>query len=127
MYDSKDGTVAGQLKGSRRSFSSLAISPDGQQIALGTFTPTMQLWNAGFETLLAELSLDDIPNDLRFSPDGQLLAIKQANAYRIYSSVNDDAIVGYITGHAIAFSPDGRRVALLDVKQSDPLLKGKYT
>ena len=122
VYDGGDGTVAGQLKGSRRSFSSLAISPDGQQIALGTFTPTMQLWDAGFETLLAELSLDDIPNDLHFSPDGQLLAIKQGNAYRIYS-VNDDAIVGYITGHAIAFSPDGYSVALLAVKQSDPVLK----
>ena len=122
VYDGGDGSTVGRLEGGRRALYSLAISADGQQIALGTFLPSLQLWDAGFQTLLAEVSLDNAPNDLRFSPDGRWLAVKQGNAYRIYSSGND-AVLANISGHAITFSPDGLQVALLDVKQSDTFLK----
>ena len=122
LYDALDGSVISQLEGNRRALTSLAISNDGQRIAFGTFNLTIQVWDAAFENMLAELEQDDIARDLRFSPDGRLLVVKQGAAYRVYD-VESGTKVANISGHDIAFTQDGGKGAVLDVEMGDPVVR----
>ena len=122
LYDTLDGSLISQLEGNRRALTSLAVSNDGQRIAFGTFNLTVQVWDAALENMLAELEQDDIARDLRFSPDGRSLAVKQGAAYRVYD-VGAAEKVAYINGHDIVFSEEGDKAAVLGVEMSDPVVR----
>jgi WD domain, G-beta repeat len=97
----------------------VAFSPDGQHLAVGTYG-RVTVWDLTtvkptvFTNVLAAV------NDLKFSPDGSLLAVSggQPSArgdLRLFST-KDWKLVHNLGGHAdvvsaVSFSPDGSRLA----------------
>ena len=94
---------------------SMAVSPDGDVLALGRFDTRIQLWEA--ETRTHTLTLEGgghllYINTLAFSPDGRTLASGAEDAGIRLWDVTTGANVATLEGHTdgvdwVAFSPDG--------------------
>ena len=104
----------------------MAYSPDGRTIAVGcgsfnsyTATGYARLRDAATGTALGEPIIGELGGVLclAFSPDSRQLALANRGAVDIYDvSSESRAIVHQLRGHvnfvyAVAFSPDGKRVA----------------
>jgi WD40 repeat protein len=94
----------------------LAFAPDGNLLASGTFTDTVQLWDVRIGALKDSLqAVQGAVNALAFSPDGALIAAAGSDgAVRIWRT-SDAELTLTLKGHAgavlgVAFSPDGQRL-----------------
>jgi WD40 repeat protein len=98
----------------------VAFSPDGKLLATGSYRQ-VTIWDLGQARPIKMLTnLLGAVNDLRFSPDGHLLAVAggQPSAkgdLRLYQ-VADWKLAGVLAGHddvvfGVAFHPDGKRLA----------------
>jgi WD40 repeat protein len=101
---------------------SLAYSPDGHTLAVGTYD-AVRLWNA--ESKKVEATLDvktGYVNGVAFSPDGKLLATVGYQAVDVWETSTRTQKYrikghsGYVT--AVAFSPDGKFIATSSEDQS---------
>jgi WD40 repeat protein len=97
----------------------LAFSPDGAQLAIGSYSskPT-RVWDVARQEPV--LSLDVMPNEVVFAPDGRWLVVcsVQDNAAQIFelpSGRPKTRLKGHLGGavHA-SVSPDGRTLATTD-------------
>ncbi|MBE9128155.1 MULTISPECIES: serine/threonine-protein kinase [unclassified Coleofasciculus] len=107
------------LKGHSSSVCSVAISPDGQWLASGSFDKTIKLWNPQRGELLHTLTRHSQPVlAVAFSPNGQLLVSGSVNdtidLWNLSTGIvsctfadHSDAIVSI----SIAISPDGQLLA----------------
>lgn len=105
----------------------VAFSPDGRLLAAGSYghVAVWNLTNARCVRVLTNVL--GAVNDLKFSPDGKLLAVAggQPSAkgdLRLYQT-SDWKLLGVLRGHddvafAIAFSPDGTRLASASFDQT---------
>jgi WD40 repeat protein len=94
---------------------SLAYSPDGQLLAVGTGTGHLTLWDVAGEGALAYFEQGAGVRALAFSPDGWLLAAAGQYTVRLWDLATG-AERGEIQGHrgwvwSLAFAPDGRTLA----------------
>jgi WD40 repeat protein len=104
----------------------LLVSPDGEKVAFGNVgTPgTVQIWDAKTGKLLAKvIHRDFYVGSIAFSPDGTKLAIGDYDVFGNGTIQVVDASDGKVEttvatpgrwspgGSALAFSPDGKRVA----------------
>jgi WD domain, G-beta repeat/Planctomycete cytochrome C len=117
----KPGKLALALKvGPLAPVASVAFSPDGKFLATGSYRQ-VTIWDlASAQPVKTLTNLLGTVNDLRFSPDGRLLAIAggQPSAkgdLRLYS-VADWKLLAMLGGHddvvfSVAFHPDGKRLA----------------
>jgi hypothetical protein len=94
----------------------LAYSPDGNLVASGTFTGTVQLWDLGTGVQRASLeAAQGAVNELAFSPDGgSVVAAGSDGAVRVWRT-SDGQLLQVLKGHSgavlsLSFSPDGRSV-----------------
>lgn len=98
----------------------LAFSPDGALLASSGYREVL-LWNVADGQLVRRVSnLAERPHDIRFSPDGQLLAVAagtpgQLGEVKVFR-VADGALEGDLLTvddevFAVAFSPDGSKLA----------------
>jgi hypothetical protein len=99
----------------------VAFAPDGRTLA-GAITPSAQetlvkLWDVGLGKERRSWSVNYIPHDLRFSPDGRYMALSgrgpaitlwDVAAGREYCRL---VVPGARESGALAFSPDGRLLA----------------
>jgi beta-lactamase regulating signal transducer with metallopeptidase domain len=96
---------------------SLAISPDGRLLAVGTDNKLIALWDLRKRKRLATLEGHaDAVSGLAFSPDGQMLASASYDKTIKLWHLPTGTAVQTLTGHskwvfAVAFSPDGTRLA----------------
>jgi WD40 repeat protein len=117
---------------------SAVFSPDGKMLAIGgqdlpksltgPFVRTVQLWDVNKERTIREfrqeLRVDDIGKsgqldglrDLRFSPDGKILAAADVDFRVRLIDVRTGGVQQTLQGHtevilALAFSPDGKALA----------------
>ncbi len=101
------------------SFWAGAVSPDGRLLAVGTVTGVIHWLNAETGKLLATTGAGHrrhIVNDIAFSPDGtQAASVANDGIVAIWDPSSFQLVVrfkGHMQGaHAVAFSPDGRRLA----------------
>jgi WD40 repeat protein len=93
----------------------LALSPDGQRLALGHFTGLVTVWDTADGRLLHTLHGFNIPNDApAFSPDGRLVAAVGSldEPARFWDTASGKEVLT-LRGvqECLAFSPDHRHVA----------------
>jgi serine/threonine protein kinase len=95
----------------------VAISPDGQTIAVGNISGTLKLWDTVSGTLMQRLEGQDVQTrSVAFSPDGKSVAGGgYGNTVKIWDA-QTGALKRTLSGHsneiaAVVFSPDGKTVA----------------
>jgi WD40 repeat protein len=95
----------------------VAISPDGQTIAIANISGTLKLWDTVSGTLMQNLEGQDVQTrSVAFSPDGKSVAGGgYGNTVKIWDA-ETGALKRTLSGHsneitAVAFSPDGKLVA----------------
>jgi WD40 repeat protein len=99
--------------GDRGSFHvwSVAFSPDGAGLALGTDNGGIFLWDAASGDLLARLPMSAAVHEMDFTSDGRLLAATEGFRVRVWEPATRQAVCS-LRGHerrvtCLAFAPGG--------------------
>ena len=96
---------------------SVAISPDGQILASGSYDKTIKIWNLRTGKLLhILLGHAEAVQSVAFSPNGKLLASGSWDKTIKLWNLETGELLGTLSGHlddvkAIAISPDGQTLA----------------
>ena len=110
------GMMGGGMMGGMVEISSVAFSPDGQQIISGNQDGTVKVWNAvtGQEMLRLKGHAGDVES-VAFSPDGQrIISGGQDGTVKVWDAATGQETLtlkghkGWVFG--VAFSSDGRRI-----------------
>jgi len=109
--------LANTLKGHSDPVTNVALSPDGQLLASGSWDNTIKIWNLGSGRLLRTLTgHSDSVLSVALSPDGQLLASGSwDNTIKIWN-LGSGRLLRTLTGHSdwinsVAISPNGQLLA----------------
>ncbi len=97
----------------------IAISPDGQTLAIGSANNQISLWSLATHQLLRTLSAHTASiamNGLTFNPSGEYLASASYDNTAIIWQVASGEVLHILKGHtssvlSVAFSPDSKRLA----------------
>ena len=115
MYKSK---LQFSLVGLWFSFISVALSPDGRQLASGSDDSIIKLWNVASGALQQTFEgHSDLINSVAFSPDGRHLASgSDDRTIKLWKAAAPQPLQQIFEGHlgrprSINFSPDGRQLA----------------
>jgi len=105
------------LTGHSGSVQCIAFSPDGKQIASGSYDRTIKLWDAATGDLQKTLEGHlDLVRCIVFSPDGKQIASGSSNkTIKLWDTATGD-LQKTLEGHlgwvwCIVFSPDGKQIA----------------
>lgn len=116
QWKSATGEFVRVFEGHRDALYSLAVSPDGQTLATGSYDYTIKLWNVadGTERKTITASQGAIL-DLAFRPDGKLLASASADrTAKLYDVATGERRETFGQAlkelNAVAWSPDGRQL-----------------
>jgi WD40 repeat protein len=120
MWDAETGQEVMTITGHSGSIQSVAISPDGTQIASAdTGDATIKFWNVANGAMLRSISIQErgtraFASLLAYSPNGLRLAAAVGSRIKIYDILNGREVFT-LTGHgsnvsAMAFNPEGNRL-----------------
>lgn len=92
---------------------SLAFSPDSLTIVTGSKEGRVQIWQSeGFNLITNLEGYDPAVSEIKFSPDGQLLATEHRNSVRLRRVMDGALLDEFKTAVKVAFSPDSKQYAL---------------
>jgi WD40 repeat protein len=124
VWDATDGGHVVTYRGHSSDVLTLAWSPDGQYIATGSLDTTVQVWNPiSGATVYTYHGHTDAVFDLAWSPDSQRIVSASADGtVQIWQALTGKRIATYTgpsnlrsgvaASNAVAFSPDGKQVAI---------------
>lgn len=103
-------------RGHRREITSVAWSPDDQQIVSGSRDKTVQIWNVEGHKILSYLEHKKEIHEVAWSPNGMYIASAgEDNAVRVWEAATGKTSYVYSCrthmGCRIAWSPDSSRIA----------------
>jgi WD40 repeat protein len=114
VWRARDGTLLSSFR-TPWEIMSAAISPDSELIVAGGISTSIPIWRLHDGMLIHELKDDALIERIAFSPDGQWLVGGGSTDHTILWRVSDWQAVRKLEGgqpFAIAFSPDGRHLAI---------------
>ena len=123
----EDGTAEGTLEPGTEWPTDLAFSPDSKQLAISNVDAPLEIWDVAKASKLADLGTEP-QGPVAWSPDGSSLATATAKPggeaqVRIWDSVTYDLLDQLAIGAtSVAFSPDGKQLALTEASNSDVIL-----
>src|SRR5262249_16828165 len=118
LWDRGTGQLLAVLRGHREWIEGVAFSPDGRTVVTGSWDHTARLWGVA-----PRLPLDPVAapagrplwTQVAFSPDRTTVLTAGGNLARLWDTATGRPIGAPLRHrwrvHALAFSPDGRRVA----------------
>jgi WD40 repeat protein/serine/threonine protein kinase len=96
----------------------LAYSPNGARLATASWDNTVKVWDVadGRELFTCD-GHDEVVLRVVFSPDGRLLVSLSSHAVKVWDAATGEALrtlgpVGGLNRYGLAFSPNGRHVAV---------------
>ena len=103
-----------------------SISPDSRQLAARHSDKLLGIWSLASGELQQTITVDDGPDVVAYSPDGDLLAIGEGNAVVLRRACNGSLFRNLrgFNNHwvdVIAFSPDGTLLAFANCE--DPVIQ----
>jgi RNA polymerase sigma factor (sigma-70 family) len=114
VIDAASGRELRRFGPPRGAVHGLAVSPDGQTVALGMTNPPVQLWDVARGTLLRSLDgqKDSDVQGLAFSPDGKTLAWGGQGRVVLTDVAGGQEVGRLVTekevASSLAFTPDGK-------------------
>jgi WD40 repeat protein len=132
LWDAESGALLGRLEGHESPVGAVAFSPDGARLASGSGDGSVRFWDAESGALLGRLEGHESPvGAVAFSPDGARLASgSDDGSMRLWDAQSGGQLLRLargrllhrfrqrlaLLGHgrsvsAVAFSPDGARLA----------------
>jgi WD40 repeat protein len=122
LYDTKTAKELRQIKAQAVKNTALpAFSPDGQNLAWIDGSGMAKVWNVGDGSEKSSFPAPGVGNWMQFSPDGKRLAVVGENGIPVWDLANNKELrrlpiehTGWISRnfYPIAFSPDGRTLAV---------------
>ncbi|WP_157984845.1 WD40 repeat domain-containing serine/threonine protein kinase [Lentzea terrae] len=125
LWNLADRTQIGALDDARSIMKVLRFHPDGKTVVGLTHTGGLKVWDVA--TRKVKIGLTDARggDDLRFSPDGKLLAYggTKSNEIKLVDPASGRTVktINDSTATGVAFSPDGKTLAVPDDDGSNSL------
>lgn len=117
LWDVTNGQLLKTFKGHTGEVNAVAFSPDGETIASGGADKTVKFWSVAYGHVRYELQSPDEVLSVAYSPNGAKFAAGgKAASWILLDTASASPLIGSGSGQAsairaVAFSPDGQRLA----------------